>query len=237
LQGFVTNELAGNSYNIDLSSMLPDLVNLAPNASSIIAFDGIGRDDPLALQMSSFMTLTLAAGDGINPSRGGGNLTNLINCTVVEECFTDGDATDYDEFMNCYVLPVSFVPPKPAPCNKEFSAVLENVDFDEITKCFGSNSTFPNSTDDETAAGRFVPLGFSKDSYDEMEDSSKAELVLCLMRALLPPDLIDTIEDIIAIIVSLFGIVMFVLRIVENGIDLPGVLILFFFWMGRISRG
>jgi hypothetical protein len=58
-----------------------------------------------------------------------------------------------------------------------------------------------------------------------------------LMRALLPPDLIDTIEDIIAIIVSLFGIVMFVLRIVENGIDLPGELILFFFGWAEYQEG
>ena len=115
----------------------------------------------------------------------------------------------------------------------EFAAAIASIDVEEVTKCF-----LP-AVGNETAmiSDGFVPSTFSMETYGEMEDDSQLELILCLLRAILPPEAIDAIDLIISIIQDLYGIVLFLFEILENGIKIPGEVILFFFGWAEFESG
>lgn len=226
LQGLVTNELAGNSYFIDLRSMLPDI---GPNATSILAFGG--GVDPLSTQsrqLSSIMALAINSPDGINPEPR--DLSSLINCTISNGCFADTETEIAKAFTQCYIINGIRGP----PCGDEFSGVIENINITEISSCFSFEES-QNTPNDELPS--FIPKGYTEEEFDEMDDRSKLETVLCLMKALLPPDKVEAIGRLIAVIEKLFGVLVFFLEILENGIYLPGELILFFFGWAEYEEG
>lgn len=67
-----------------------------------------------------------------------------------------------------------------------------------------------------------------------MDDESRLDLVMCLANALLPE---DAKNELIRIIQKLVGILGFVFDIVDNGIDLPGEVILYFFGWAEYQSG
>jgi hypothetical protein len=152
--------------------------------------------DPLstqARQISRIMALAIDAEEGINPETQ--DLPNLVNCTMSNECFSDQNTTISSAFMQCYI----FNDIQGPPCGDEFSDVVANVDVEEILKCFpGSPGGGLNGTDDDAVS--FIPKGYTEDDFDRMDDSSQLDTVLCLMKAVLPPDKIEAIEDLVEII-------------------------------------
>ena len=56
------------------------------------------------------------------------------------------------------------------------------------------------------------------------------------MKALLPHAKVEAIQRLIEIIKKLIGVLVFFLEIIENGIYLPGELILFFFGWAEFSE-
>jgi hypothetical protein len=177
------------------------------------------------------MTLAVNSPDGINPE--GRHLPSLINCTVNNECFADEEIEISTAFTQCYIFNGLNGP----PCGGAFSAVIENIDIEEILKCYSPESEKSSSIPNRTDASSYIPEGFTEGNFDAMDDGSKLEMVLCLASALLPPDKIEAIERLIATIKKLFGVLLFVLEILENGIHLPGEFILFFFGWAEYEEG
>lgn len=224
LQGFVTNELAGNSYDLNLREVLPGVVN--DNSSSLLLFGGdVLPTEQQYRQISSFVGLALNAEDGINEE--GRNLPSLIDCTISNGCFSDPETDPSSAFVTCYI----FNGLRGPPCSEEFNAVIKDIDLEEIRNCFDDgNSTDNNQTIWEDEATSFLPPFVTERTFDSMDDDNKRDTVLCLMKALLPQDKIDAIERIVEIIQKLIGVVLVVLEILRGGIlSIPGELILFFF--------
>ena len=228
LQGLVTNELAGSSYSIDLIGLLPDITAEMPNG--ILAF-GNGNDSQSveARQVASVISLALEAPDGINPDTR--SLPGLINCTVAMGCFADNETAIFDSFMECYI----FNGLRPPPCRDEFGTVVSNVNITDVLECFVPEDR-PASVPTRDGSP-FIPADFSEDDYGAMNDDSRLDLVLCLMKALLPQDKLNAIQELIETIEKIVGLLVFVLEIIQNGIDIPGELILFFFGWAEYSEG
>eukprot|EP00547_Thalassionema_nitzschioides_P003041 CAMPEP_0194205690 /NCGR_PEP_ID=MMETSP0156-20130528/4909_1 /TAXON_ID=33649 /ORGANISM="Thalassionema nitzschioides, Strain L26-B" /LENGTH=1620 /DNA_ID=CAMNT_0038932039 /DNA_START=162 /DNA_END=5024 /DNA_ORIENTATION=+ len=217
LQGFVTNEVANNSYQIDLSGIVNELGYNVANSTHIVAFDG-NIDSVVANQVSSFMSLVV--NDDVVGVNEGGDLDDLIRCTIDSECFTE-DKPPATSFIQCYMNPIF---PK-SPCIDEFQAVLENVNVTAILQCL--RDADPDNAPNELTNSTLGDLG---KIIAEEDTRSQLETILCLMKALLPPDKIDAIMRLVAIIKDVLGVLMIFIEICDGShICLYGEVILWFF--------
>ena len=228
IQGLVTNELADNSYELNLI----DAGGSETNATNAFVPEP-GTDlapGSVAMQAGSFLNLAILSSPGRNPAftqSGIAAIGSLVKCMIDNNCLGDDAAKG---FLQCCLLPF-------APCSSEFRQVTETVDFEEIGKCFSSSSDMDNPVLNSTIPG--VPSNFTQETSDNLLDADRLELVLCLLGALLPPELNDIIEALLKMFEIVFGVVFFVLDILENGlsINIPGELILFVFGWADFEDG
>lgn len=241
LQGLVTNEMAGSDYYLDIGRTVPGI-----NVSRIFAFNGGSQIQ--VDQLSSLLELVSKVPNGTNPEPDDGKLSLLIDCTLTNECFTNttGFIDISSGFIGCYMFEGLFSKP---PCTEEFNALAETVDA-TITNCFsdmdmgnealGSRSilTMPQvesssimTLEEELSSILSVKRELfwfpGKNSSNPLpDDTNKDSTVLCLARAILP---VDSMKKVTKIIRDLFGIVAFVFAVINDGINIPGEGILFFF--------
>lgn len=231
IQGLVTNELANKEYT--LLPPTPLNVSSVPNA---FMFDPSVKVDyspaSTATQSANFVNLAIQAGP--NPDQGYDwensgivGLTALLDCMVENDCLVDPVPVN---FVRCTI--VDF-PSSPA-CQDEFDKAMENVDIEGVLGCF-DNVPPGNSTEPLPS---YVPSNFALEQFQEMEQPDQLEVVLCLVAVLLPPGLVeDIISEILPIVDVLFGIAMIVIRIFEEGIKLPGEVILWVFGWAEWQDG
>lgn len=249
LQGLVTNELAGNEYFIDIAGFLPasNATEFSLNDTSLFAF-GDGITQTSMDQITGFASLAAQTGGGFNPF---GNLTDLINCTLTEGCFADSEQSLASAFISCYVFNGILRSP---PCEAEFNTVASNVNFTEILRCIdgGDDNSdadlfpeFRGLQDGSKFEQEWDPSEIDRDlqshqglsllpefvtnatNSDEEDGERLLDFALCLMRALLPPDISDALQNIGAILADLLPIIIGVVE--QGGFYLPGEVILFFF--------
>jgi ABC-type multidrug transport system ATPase subunit len=228
LQGLVTNELAGKVYeiNLDLSGILAG--NSTSPASHLVLFepgvDGISGDNSTT-EAALFLAVVAAAGNGTNPFSSIGDIRSLIACFVANECMTHPPVST----LRC-------IQGIRAPCRDEFQAAVSGLPLEEITKCF-----VPEFGDNATVGSPDVidgtPSDFSIEGFDTLNDGRQLELVLCLIRAFIPPDVEGFLQKIINIIKEIWGFLPIIIGIVQNGIRVPGELILFFFGWADFEDG
>lgn len=248
LQGLVTNELAGSDYHLDVSNLLEGVNMEGMNVTNLFAFDG--GDETQKEQMSSILGLVseLPGGDGTNPDSSG--LSALIECTMASGCFADEEESLSKGFIDCYMFSGLFSDP---PCSDQFNDMMSTVDISVVKDCFVGNGI--DTTDSprlqelvspvpqmepyraiEISTHRKLFPGQDPDNTlpeGTVEDNS-LDLVLCLAGALLPQDAINKITDTIN---DLLGIAGFVFEVIENGINIPGELILFVFGWANYNDG
>lgn len=228
LQGFCTNELVGRVYQINLDLGLNTAAmngtSAFGNATSLVGFaPGVDSTTSMARQSANLLSLTSESGGGINPFAEQGSLSSLVSCLTENECLQEPLASN---IIQCTVFKLIGTP----PCKDEFDSATEGLDIGEMAKCF--------LPDDETPAENateIVPDGFSLDIFEASDDDSQSNTLLCLLRSILPPGAEDAIKSILETIESLNGIVMFILDIVQNGLQIPGELILFFFGWAMLT--
>lgn len=245
LQGLVTNELAESDYHLDVGQILDGV-----NVDSLFAFDGGNATQ--SEQMSSIFALVSSIPEGTNPDSG--KLPALIECTLASGCFADENGTLSGGFIDCYLFSGFRADP---PCTNQFNAVLETVNMTEVLKCFGEDeivaedqlksllspvpqmepftisleeNTLSMSTHRQLFPGQSpestLPSGTDKDG--------SLDLVLCLAGSLLPQ---DAKNEITGIINDLLGIAGFVFNVIDNGINIPGELILYVFGWAEYNDG
>jgi hypothetical protein len=238
IQGLTTNELAGNEYNLDIAEVLGIDNKVNTNLSNAFVFEP-GTDfspNSPAMQASAFINLAMEAGPGINDELGEsgiGNLSDFVQCLVDNDCLVEPAAVN--------ILPciVGLPPLIPAKCKDEFDAAIGTGV--EVASCF--NATNGGGGEDSMAlenevSGRGVPQNFTTDTLDDLPTEEKVQLVICLMRVLLPPETIAKITEILLNIVEkLYGILVYIVELVDNGIQIPGELILFVFGWADLEGG
>lgn len=231
------NELAGTQYHLDIGKILEGV-----DVNKLFAFDG--ADDTQKEQLSSLFDLVSEAPNGTNPESG--KLPSLIDCTLTSGCFADEEESLSAGFIDCYLFSGFRADP---PCNNEFNAVMETVNLTEVAKCFFEDDTAlgkhlsdigspvpPAELFETPFTGSAVPMTVHRqlqvpgqtpeNTIPEGEKDDSLDLVLCLMGALLPKDAMNEITNVVN---DLFGIVGVVFDVVENGLYIPGDLILFVF--------
>lgn len=230
LQGLVTNELAGQTYHLDLGIQLPNITTPENNVTNAVVFGhGVDPASSSASQVASLLGLVALAGAGINPEATTSVLSDWISCNLENDCFEDPVASN---FVSCNIFKVIGSP----PCKDTFDALTASIDPEEVTQCF-LPANFTGEPLDSGEAAKGVPSDFTTDAFEDLPERDRMELVLCLLRALLPDSALEAIQRIMDIIKTLLGFVAIVLDIVENGIDLPGSLILFFFGWAEFELG
>lgn len=245
----MTNELAGSEYHLNIGQILGEI-----NVDELFAING--GNDTQQLQLSNILAIVseIPGGDGTN--RDSEKLPALIDCAVSKGCFANEEATLSAGFIDCFLF--SGVLSRP-PCHAEFDAVMETVNVVEVSKCFleednGFEGQFEDiispvgpfiNTFDESAASLLInrrelitnenefPGGSRNTSIPEEDKDKSLDLVLCLAGAILPP---DAQREIMEIANDLFNIAGFVFDIIENGINIPGELILYFFGWGQYTE-
>jgi hypothetical protein len=232
LQGFCTNELVGRVYKIDLNLGINSTdangtsSGIFENATNIVGFaPGVDSTSSMARQSANLLSLTSESGGGINPYAGLGNLASLVGCLTENECLVEPIARN---FISCSVFKLFGTP----PCKDEFDTVTEGLDLGAMAQCFlpanGNETVSENAT-------QIVPDGFSLDTFEASDEDSQKDTLMCLLRAILPPGTEKAIKSITETIEALSGIVMFVLDILQNGLQIPGELILFFFGWATVT--
>ena len=240
LQGLVTNEMAGSDYYLDVGRAVPGI-----NVSRIFAFDGLGSSPIKADQLSNILELVSQVPSGTNFQTDETKLSQLMNCTLTNECFTNttGVVDISSSFIGCYMFQGIFSKP---PCTAEFFALADSVD-ETITNCFGNDNItqelrsimMPTPQDVKSSNNNVASWdnrelsGMSlmerelfwfpgKNSSNPLpDDTDKDSTVLCLARAILPVDSIKTVTKIIR---DLLGITTFVFAVINDGINIPGML-------------
>jgi hypothetical protein len=239
LQGLVTNELAGNEYFIDVAGLLSpsNTTDFNFNDTSLLAF-GDGVSQTSMDQISNFTSLAAQTGGGFNPVS---NLTDLINCTLAEGCFGDPEKSPASAFVTCYIFNGILRSP---PCESEFTTVASNVNFTQIMQCIvegdtKSESDFVpefrelNDGDRNLQSLQALLPDYVTNATTGEDDGRLLDFALCMMRSLLPPDILDAMERIGSVLANLLPIVLGVIE--QGGFYLPGEVILFFFSWARFE--
>ena len=241
LQGLVTNELGGNDYHLDLGKILKD-VQIPDN---LFVFDGGNLTQ--REQISGLLSLAAETPDGTNPDSS--NLPALVNCTLNSGCFSSEENGLAADFIDCYLFSGLFSDP---PCTDEFNSVLETANMTSLVECFVSEdeayfqeTTLASGAAENQLMNRHTSMVSNRHMLDsipglrpdepiapEQDDTSSLELVLCLAGAFLPQGALD---DILETVGNLFGIAAFVFDVVDNGINVPGDLILAVFGWATFS--
>lgn len=240
IQGLTTNELAKNTYSIFLpESILPSDSSLAvffpeETASSITSTN-------VPEQLTNFARLAADAGPGTNydwNNSGIVGIGRLVQCWVENDCLVEPIG---DNLFNCTILWVTF-PPRPPVCRDDLTFALEVTNVTEVVQCL---SPLRDNDDEMEAAGLSLaeavsPLdGITQEENEERDKLQDLQVILCLLRVLLPEGLL---EDIIRSVLEpifdlLFGLVGVIVEIVENGIQLPGEVILVVFGWAEFQEG
>lgn len=224
LQGLVSNELVGKVYHLDLdlSGIVP--TNMTDAATNIVLFqpgiDGL-RDDN-ATEVGTLLSIIASTGNGTNPNSALGDIVGLLTCFGDNNCMTNVPSS----LMSC----VAF------RCREEFSDAVASFPLEEVTSCFGPDFG-ENATLDSSELVRGAPSDFSIEAYDGLGKAQQWSVLLCLIRAFLPPQLEEIISGIIGFIKDNFNLILIVVDVIENGINLPGELILFFFGWATFEDG
>jgi hypothetical protein len=225
LQGLVTNEISGQAYKIDVGALIPEINKTSDdtgrrqnsldnvfgtstnsgNTKAITFMPGtIPEGDNAAAQAARLVGLILNAGDGENANtpQSHDDFNNLVRCLMDNECMIEPVSTN---FIQCTATPVSV-------CAHEFDATINHRENGgkEVAGCFYGHHQF-----DGVASN----LSFT--------DETDREIASCMTRKLLPVD--SGIHRIIQGFKDLYNIVMWIQDIVENGLDIPGDAILFYF--------
>jgi hypothetical protein len=202
----VTNELASNDYHLDVGAILD-----GANVDQLIAFDG--ANDTQSQQLSSILGLVSKIPAGTNPSSQ--YLRQFIECTIANACFADKKEALSSMFISCYLF--SGILSRP-PCNNELNAVMETVNITTVASCFVGDDDVISSLEDHN-----IFLGQTPDNAlpDRTDNDNSLAFVLCLAGALLPDDAERKILDIIYELMRIAGVVI---KVVNNGILIPGEL-------------
>lgn len=239
----MTNELSGKNYTLIAPLTLEELASSSGNITNAMIFSPGTDVSPgsVASQSSAFYSLVENAGPGNNynwTTSGIVAVAALLDCMVENKCLVE---PIFVNFMDCCVFRLFGKP----PCKGEFENALERVNVTEVAKCFDSDPSSQAPSTGNSSAGSSVvslprgfPDTFTLESFESMGEVEQAELVLCLLRALLPPGFFDDVlQDILEIINTLFDIGMVVLDIIENGLALPGEVILYVFGWAVVTPG
>jgi hypothetical protein len=254
LQGFVTNELGGNEYFVNLTGILPGVVN----ATGILGFSG-AASTVARHQMASLVSMA-ATGGGVNVTSlgiSGRDLVDLVNCTLTNGCFTDENQSFTAAFMACYI----FNGIRRPPCRGEFYTAIEGINTTEVLECVGdlrpegsdlrSLSSVDLSIIELNNPIETETIGFVNVFLPEPENGRRnleslplllpgifngtstarqtLDFVACIIGALFP-NVADAIAEVVKVLVRLTGIIPIFVRIInQGGIYLPGEIILAFF--------
>jgi len=239
LQGLVTNQISGQSYHIDVGGIIDEALkngndngNATGPSALVFGNDVVPDGTNIASQAANFMALALAAGAGAanNTSFNLTALSDLINCLVTNDCLVEPVT---DNFVACTIfnLPDGAWIPKTPVCKDSFQQVTKNIDIMAVTECFlggdDENSTSVYTDDPNVANG--VPVDYTPSNYKALSNSSQIELVTCLVRAILPEDVQRGIKALLKLFQTLFDLVMTVIDVIDNGLSIPGDLILYYF--------
>jgi len=182
----------------------------------------------------TFLNLAQQAGPGTNEQAGLGAIADLLVCMTDNDCLVE---PLFDNFMSCCI--VVFPPPFGASpvCKEEFNIVVETVDLVAIGTCFAP--ILPgadNLSDGLGSLARGVPEGLSEqeENVSGLSEIEKLEILFCLLKVLLPPEAVDTI---VSILEKVFNIIVFVVDKLQDGISIPGELILFVFGWADFEDG
>ncbi|KAL7543865.1 hypothetical protein ACHAXR_013237 [Thalassiosira sp. AJA248-18] len=247
LQGLVTNELAGSDYHLDLSKILEGV-----NVDQMFAFDGGNKTQ--SEQLSSIFALVSEIPDGTNPDSG--KLPSFIDCTLKSGCFADEQETLSAGFIDCYLFSGLRSDP---PCLNEFQDLMATVNVTEVGKCildddsgvgdhlkdimspvpqmesfvvpFAENAA-PVSIHRQLFPG--VPGDTPENRIPEDQNDVSLDFVVCIVGALLPTDAKNEVMDIVN---DMLGIAGFVFDVIDQGIHVPGELILFVFGWAEFDLG
>ena len=203
-----------------------------------------------ASQSANFLSLAIAAGPGSNydwENSGIVAVGSLLSCMVTNECLVDGVI---ENFVSCCIFRFVGDP----PCKDEFDNAIEKVDIAKVlTECVVDD---PDINDEEettdvssvnvTTPG--LPSNFAS-VYERTGSDGQLQMVLCFIRVLLPPGLIDDVTDrLLELFKKLFGVIIDVIdiiddiiengvSIIDNGVSLPGEVILFVFGWAELENG
>lgn len=246
VQGFVTNELAGSNYVLlpptptdDLLNMSSARLDLFTNASTAFVFEQGTNLEPgsVAQQASNFVLLATQAAPGQNydwNSSGIGALTDLLDCMVTNDCLVDPLLSN---FISCCI----FNFPRGPPCGEQFTTATETIDLPAMFQCFEPLTSSPMDeafNESTTNAARGVPGDFNMEKFNNASELEQLSVILCLVGVLLPPTLVTDIQRILqGIFNELYDLIMVVVDVIENGITIPGELILWVFGWAQWQDG
>jgi hypothetical protein len=258
LQGFVTNELAGNEYFVNLTGILPSVTD----ATGILGFSGAVSS--LARHQAASLLSMASLGGTVNVTNsgiGGADLVNLVNCTLTNGCFTDEDQSFAGAFVECYIFKGIIRQP---PCRDEFSTATSGINTTEVLECFDVGGLLPRVPNQRSLSSFNLPIpieannpieteavAFVNAFLPEAENGSRnlqslpelvptvfngtstvsetLDFIGCIIGALFP-NVADAIAEMIRVLEMLTSLVPIFLRIVDQGgIYVPGEVILAFF--------
>lgn len=222
-QGLVTNELSGQSYRLDIGRLIPEMNSTSSSISfheknvldsvfddsdSNFKATSIFHDDiPLVKNYSAQVARLVGGhtlniqGENVDTPKSRDDLNSLISCLVENECLAEPASTN---FITC-TSELSSV------CANEFDESISNLHDGKrkVAKCFDGDATYH---------------GVSAVLEKDLEHHHK--VASCMMRKLLP---IGGSRHMLRGFRELRKIIMFIQDIIENGIDIPGDAILFYF--------
>lgn len=236
IQGFVTNELAGQEYALNLldSGAGPVL----PNVTSAFFSNNEADLSPGSVEQQglTFLNLALQAGPGTNEQSGIGALAAWIACMTANDCLVE---PLFGNFVSCNI--VAFPPPFGAspPCKDELNVVTETVNFTAIGQCLAPalNGTDSLSLSDGSGSfARGVPEELTEEDLALLSESDELQTLFCLLRALLPPGAVDEIASILE---RAYNLGVFIVDVIDGlaNLSIPGELILFVFGWADLEDG
>lgn len=237
MQGFNTNQLAGTMYQV-----LPPLGIEFPKNGTAFLFD-TGTDlsrGSVAQQCASFVDLGLQAAPYADTrglpdydweNSGIVALIGLVRCLVENDCLVDPIAPN---FISCTIARF----PPPPPCREAFETATEAIDIQDLLSCFEPISNSTVALDASTGFARGVPEDFTVEEFERSSKANQMRIVVCLIGQLLPPGLGDDLKDrLVEIIKKAWDLIVIVINILENGIWLPGDVILWVFGWAEFEDG
>jgi len=115
------------------------------------------------------------------------------------------------------------------PCSNEFNQALANVNFTGVSDCVAPYIV--DNTVSADSSSQSNPLDkLTSDDLEAMSSDAQLDMILCLLRVLLPPGFFYSLaQSVIDIIDTVFAVAPVIINIVENGLAIPGELILWVF--------
>mmetsp|Transcript_2365 Transcript_2365/g.3499 ORF Transcript_2365/g.3499 Transcript_2365/m.3499 type:complete len:636 (-) Transcript_2365:438-2345(-) len=195
--------------------------------------DGTTTFNSPAIQSANLASLLQNSGPGrnkneTNQAAGLVALADLVQCLIQNDCLVQPNLPS--NFMSCTVIPPSFR--RPPVCKEQFNTALDTLPVDEILNCFRDD--FPVAYELET---RGVPSSVTKESFNSLNATDQVGVVQCLVTTIVPESFIRAVDAIIRIVKDLYQLLLIVVDVFQNGIDLPGDLILFFFGWSEWESG